>query len=141
MINANPVKTNPTDLDWYEQKLLTLNPDFDDLDPEEQELRDFIDQGEWVSELTPERLQDIRESAHNTLMELREHNLRKLLTTFQDGQWHSTDELVALLGDRWGQVLADAREQEYVIDQRDNADNRFEYRMPLRIKVSGVNPS
>jgi hypothetical protein len=65
-------------------------------------------------------------------MELREHNLRKLLTTFQDGQWHSTDELVALLGDRWGQALSDAREQEYVIDQRDNADNRFEYRMPLR---------
>jgi hypothetical protein len=25
MINANPVKTNPTDLDWYEQKLLMLN--------------------------------------------------------------------------------------------------------------------
>jgi len=132
MINANPVKTNPTDLDWYEQKLLTLNPDFDDLDPEEQELRDSIDQGEWVSELTPERLQDIWESAHNTLMELREHNLRQLLTTFQDGQWHSTDELVALLGDRWGQALSDAHQQGYVIDQRDNADNRFEYRMPLR---------
>ena len=132
MINANPVKTNPSDLDWYEQQLLMLNPDFDDLDPEEQELRDSIDQGEWVSELTPERLQDIRESAHNTLMELREHNLRKLLSILQDGQWHSQDELVSQLGDRWGQALSDAYQQGYVIDQRDNADNRFEYRMPLR---------
>ena len=132
MINANPVKTNPTDLDWYEQRLLMLNPDFDDLDPEEQELRDSIDQGEWVSELTPERLKDLQESAHNTLVELREHNLQKLLTTFQDGQWHSRDELVSLLGDRWGQALSDAYQQGYVIDQRDNADNRFEYRMPLR---------
>jgi hypothetical protein len=132
MINANPVKTNLSDLDWYEQQLLMLNPDFDDLDPEEQELRNSIDQGEWVSELTPERWQDIQESARNTLMELREHNLRKLLTTFQDSQWHSTDELVALLGDRLGQVLSDAREQGYVIDQRENTDNRFEYRMPLR---------
>ena len=33
---------------------------------------------------------------------------------------------------RLGQVLSDAREQGYVIDQRDNADNRFEYRMPLQ---------
>jgi len=132
MINANPVKTNPTDLDWYEQKLLMLNLDIDDLDSEEQELRDSIDQGEWGSELTPERLQDIRESAHNTLMELREHNLRKLFTTFQDGQWHSTDELLSLLGDRWGQALSDAQEQGYVIDQRQDVDNRFEYRMPLR---------
>ena len=132
MINANPVKTNPSDLDWYEQQLLMLNPDFDDLDPEEQELRDSIDQGEWVSELTPERLQDIRESAHNTLMELREHNLRKLLSILQDGQWHSQDELVSQLGDRWGQALSDAHQQGYVIDQRDNADNHFEYRMPLR---------
>jgi hypothetical protein len=40
----------------YEQQCLALNPDFDDLDPEEQELRDSIDSGEWVSELTPERL-------------------------------------------------------------------------------------
>jgi hypothetical protein len=132
MINANLVKTNSNDLDWYEQQLLMLNPDFDDLDPEEQELRDSIDNGEWVSELTPERLQDIQESAHNTLMQLRDHNLEQLLAAFEDGQWHSTDELVALLGDRWGQALSDAREQEYVIDQRDNADNRFEYRMPLR---------
>lgn len=132
MINANPVKTNPTDLDWYEQKLLMLNPDFDDLDPDEQELRDSIDQGEWVSELTPERLQDIHESAHNTLMELRDHNLRKLLTTFQDGQWHSIDELVALLGDRWGQALSDAQKQGHVIDQRNDDNNRFEYRLPLR---------
>jgi hypothetical protein len=132
MINANPVKTNPSDLDWYEQQLLILNPDFDDLDPEEQELRDSIDQGEWVSELTPERLQDIQESARNTLMELRKHNLGKLLTILQDGQWHSQDELVSQLGDRWGQALSDAHQQRYVIDQRDNPDNRFEYRMPLR---------
>lgn len=132
MINANQVKTNANDLDLHEQQLLMLNPDFDDLDPDEQELLNSIDQGEWVSELTPERLQDLQESAHNTLVELREHNLQRLLATLQDGQWHSEDELVSQLGDRLGQVLSDVREQGYVIDQRPDADSRFEYRMPLR---------
>jgi hypothetical protein len=132
MINANHVKTNSNDLDLHEQQLLMLNPDFDDLDPDEKELLDSIDQGEWVSELTPERLQDLQESAHNTLVELREHNLQRLMTTLQDGQWHSEDELVSQLGDRLGQVLSDVRKQAYVIDQRHDDDNRFEYRMPLR---------
>jgi len=50
MINANPVKTNTTDLDWYEKKLFMLNPDFDDLDSEEQELGDSIDEGERSEE-------------------------------------------------------------------------------------------
>jgi hypothetical protein len=65
-------------------------------------------------------------------MQLREHNLEQLLAAVADGQWHSREELVSLLGDRWGQALSDAYQQGYVIDQRDNADNRFEYRMPLR---------
>jgi hypothetical protein len=54
----------------YEQQISALNPDFDDLDPEEQELRDSIDSGEWVSELTPERLQELQEAARNTLEEI-----------------------------------------------------------------------
>jgi hypothetical protein len=54
-------------MDEYQQWCSSLNPDFDDLDPEEQELRDSIDNGEWVSELTPERLQELQEAARKTL--------------------------------------------------------------------------
>ena len=53
-------------IDEREQQCLALNPNFDDLDPEEKELRDSIDHGEWVSELTPERLQKLQESARKT---------------------------------------------------------------------------
>lgn len=58
-------------IDEHEQQCLALNPDFDDLDPEEQELRDSIDSGEWVSELTPERLQELQEAARRTLEAIR----------------------------------------------------------------------
>lgn len=54
-------------LSFYEQQISALAPDFDDLDPEEQELRDSLDNEEWVSELTPERLQELREAARRTL--------------------------------------------------------------------------
>jgi hypothetical protein len=62
--NFSPAFSSPS---VYDQQISSLNPDFDDLDPEEQELLESIDTGEWVSELTPERLRELQEDALKTL--------------------------------------------------------------------------
>lgn len=51
-----------------------------------------------------------------------------LVTVMQDGEWHSTDELVQRVGHRFSATKHVAEKQGYLFEKR-RQGNRFEYRM------------
>lgn len=102
-----------------------------DLNPEEQELLDSFERGEWISELTPERLKELQSYAGVILEEKHETDLQKLLIILKDGKWHSNDELTSKVSFHFGHTIIEARQKGYFIETRTVAKNKCEYRMQV----------
>jgi hypothetical protein len=64
--------------------------------------------------------------------------VEQLDQVLQDGQWHSTAELVERVGHRFSAALHRAvKEQGWRIEKRRSDARTFEYRLTSRVEVQG----
>lgn len=59
-------------------------------------------------------------------------NLKRLIETLKDSEWHSSDELAAKVSLRFTHTVFEARKKGYQVEKRKLAHNQYEYRMLRR---------
>jgi len=58
--------------------------------------------------------------------------IEKLAMVLEDGQWHSTAEMVEQVGHRFSATLHRAKQQGWQVDKRQSDVRVFEYRLITR---------
>lgn len=59
----------------------------------------------------------------------------RLMQVLADGSWHSTEELVQVVGHRFSATVHVAKQRGYRIEKRRVDKNQFEYRLLIATKV------
>ena len=60
---------------------------------------------------------------------MKQNNCKRLIELLKDYEWHSSDELAFKVSWRFGHTIFEARKKGFVIETRQIAHNKFEYRL------------